>query len=42
MYLILKCILCILSYIDNFNTNVITTCDKIIIIPPNFDNIEIK
>jgi len=30
------------SYIDNFNTNLLTTCDKIIIIPPNFDNIEIK
>ena len=31
-----------LSYIDNSNTNVIATCDKIIIIPPNFDNLEIK
>ena len=30
------------SYIDNFNTNLLTTCDKIIIIPPNFDNIEVK
>jgi hypothetical protein len=31
-----------MCYIDNFNTNVLKTCDKIFIIPPNFNNIEIR